>query len=139
VRYSIAGASGGFQDQVPAPAAGSPATPDDQYASAIDRIANHFQQDWISQNQVSSNVEQRLTVEAPVNSLAQWADLRRRLSSIPTLHQVDVVYLMQTHAELDLVFIGDRDQLARALQERALILKDTGDGHTTLELAGAQP
>jgi len=139
VRYSIAGSTGGFQDQVPPPASGTTTAPDAVYAVAIDRIADHFQQDWISQNQVSSSVEQRLTVEAPVNSLAQWAELRRRLSSIATLHQVDLIYLMQTHAELDLVFIGDRDQLTRALQQRALVLKDTGDGHTTLELAGAQP
>jgi hypothetical protein len=138
VRYSIAGPSGGFQDQL-TPPAGSTTTPDTLYAAAIDRIADHFQQDWIAQNQVSSSIEQRLTVDAPVNGLAQWAELRRRLASIATLHQVDVVYLMQTHAELDLVFIGDRDQLTRALAQRALILKDTGDGHTSLELAGAQP
>jgi hypothetical protein len=134
-RYGIAGASGNFQDKV----TGDPANPDAAYAQAIDHIADRFQQDWIAQNQVSSSVEQRLTVEASINGLAQWAELRRRLSAITTLHQVDVVYLMQNHAELDLVFVGDRDQLARALQQRALLLKDMADGHTTLELAGTQP
>ena len=134
-RYGIAGASGTFQDKV----TGDPANPDAAYAQAIDHIADRFQQDWISQNQVSSSVEQRLTVDASINGLAQWAELRRRLTAVTTLHQVDVVYLMQNHAEIDLVFVGDRDQLARALQQRALLLKDTSDGHTTLELAGTQP
>ena len=134
-RYAIVGLSGNFQDQV----AGDPTNPEAAYGQAIDRIADRFQQDWIAQNQVTSSVEQRLTVEAPISGLAQWAELRRRLASIATLRRVDVIYLMQSHAELDLVFIGDRDQLARQLQQRALLLKDTGDGHTTLGLAGVQP
>ncbi len=134
-RYGMAGPGSSFQDKV----TGDPANPDAAYAQAIDHIADRFQQDWIAQNQVSSSVEQRLTVEASINGLAQWAELRRRLTTVTTLHQVDVVYLMQNHAELDLVFVGDRDQLARALQQRALLLKDSGDGHTTLEMAGTQP
>ncbi len=105
----------------------------------IDRIADRLQQDWIAQNRVSSSVEQRLTVEAPISGLAQWAELRRRLASVATLRHVDVIYLMQSHAELDLVFIGDRDQFARSLQQRALLLKDNADGHTMLELAAVQP
>jgi hypothetical protein len=58
---------------------------------------------------------------------------------VATLRHVDVIYLMQSHAELDLVFIGDRDQFARSLQQRALLLKDNADGHTMLELAAVQP
>jgi hypothetical protein len=134
-RYGIAGATGTFQDQV----AGDPAKPDAAFAQAIDRIADRFQQDWVAQNRVSSSVEQRLTVEAPISGLAQWAELRRRLASVATLRHVDVIYLMQSHAELDLVFVGDRDQLTRSLQQRALLLKDGADGHTTLELAAVQP
>jgi hypothetical protein len=134
-RYGIAGSVGTFQDQV----AGDPAKPDAAFDQAIDRIADRLQQDWIAQNRVSSSVEQRLTVEAPISGLAQWVELRRRLASVATLRHVDVIYLMQSHAELDLVFIGDRDQFARALQQRALLLKDNADGHTMLELAAVQP
>ena len=46
---------------------------------------------------------------------------------------------MQSRAQLDLTFIGDRDQLTRSLQQRALLLRDSGDGHATLELAAVQP
>lgn len=134
-RYGIAGPTGSFQDQI----TGDPAHPEAAFGQAIDRIADRFQQDWIAQNRVTSSVEQRLTVEAPISSLAQWAELRRRLASVATLRHVDVIYLMQTHAELDLVFVGDREQLARSLQQRALLLKDSADGHTTLELAVMQP
>lgn len=134
-RFGIAGPTGSFQDQV----AGDPAHPEAAYGQAIDRIADRFQQDWIAQNRVTSSVEQRLTVDAPIAGLAQWAELRRRLASVATLRHVDVIYLMQSHAELDLVFVGDRDQLARSLQQRALLLKDGADGHTTLELAAVQP
>jgi hypothetical protein len=134
-RYAITGPAGTFQDQV----AGDPAKPDAAYSQAIDSIADRFQQDWIAQNQVTSSVEQRLTVQAPLAGLAQWIELRRRLASVATLRHVEVVYLMQSHAELDLVFVGDRDQLARALQQRGLVLKDAPEGQATLELAAVQP
>ena len=78
-RFGIAGPTGTFQDKV----AGDPANPDAAYAQAIDHIADRFQQDWIAQNQVSSSVEQRLTVDASINGLAQWAELRRRLARSP--------------------------------------------------------
>ena len=124
-RFGIAGAGGSFQDKV----TGDPANPDAAYAQAIDHIADRFQQDWIAQNQVSSSVEQRLTVEAAdQRSCAMGRTAPAADAAVTTLHQVDVVYLMQNHAEIDLVFVGDRDQLARALQQRALLLKDTATG-----------
>lgn len=134
-RYGIAGPTGTFQDQV----AGDPTNPEAAYGQAIDRIADRFQQDWIAQNPVTSGIEQHLTVDALISGLAQWAELRRRLASVANLRHVEVIYLMQSHAELDLVFIGDRNQLARSLQQRALLLRDSGEGHTTLELAAVQP
>ena len=131
-RYGAGGAAGGFQDHV----AGDAADPSAAYTEAAERIAQQLQQDWIDQNRVTSDVEQRLTVEVPIANFAQWVDLRRRLTGLGTLRGVDVVYLMTNHAELDLVFVGDRDQFARALQQRALQLQDSGDGHVTLEIAG---
>jgi hypothetical protein len=131
-RYGVAGAAGGFQDHV----AGDASDPGIAYAEAADRISEQLQQDWIDQNRISSDVEQRLTVEVPIASFAQWVELNRRLATLGTLKEVDVDYLMTSHAELDLVFVGDRDQFAHALQQRALLLNDTGDGHVTLEFAG---
>jgi hypothetical protein len=132
-RYGIAGVAAGFKDKVP----GDPTDPNVGLVQAADRIADQLQQDWIAQNRVSSGVEQSLTVDASINGLADWAELNRRLASVAAVRRVDIIYLMRQRAELGLVFIGDRDQLARALQQRAMILKDAGDGHATLELAGA--
>ncbi|HSY85278.1 MAG TPA: DUF2066 domain-containing protein [Verrucomicrobiae bacterium] len=128
-RYTPAGAVGGFEDKF----AGDP---DTAYVAAIDRVATQVQQDWIAQNQVTSNVEQRLTVEAPLGSLAQWSEMNQRFAAVATLRHVDVVYLMRGRAELDLVFVGDRGQLAQALGQQGMLLQDTADGHTTLSLAG---
>jgi hypothetical protein len=137
-RYTVAGAIGGFDDKL----AGDP----DTYLAAIDRLATQIQQDWISQNHAaagsasSSSVEQRLTVEVPVGSLAQWSELNRRLAAVGTVRHVDVVYLMRGRAELDLLFTGDRTQLAGALAQQALLLQDTPDGQSTLTLGGgSQP
>jgi len=131
-RYGVSGVAGGFQDHV----AGDVSDPGVAYTEAADRISQQLQQDWIDQNRISSDVEQRLTVDVPIAGFAQWVDLQHRLATLGTLKQVDVVYLMTNHAELDLVFVGDRDQFSRALEQRALLLKDAGDGHVTLEFAG---
>ena len=131
-RYGVAGAAGGFQDHV----AGDGADPSVAFTQAAERISQQLQRDWIDQNRISSDVEQHLTVDAPIAGFAQWVELKRRLATLGTLKQVDVIYLMTNHAQLDLVFIGDRDQFARALQQRALLLKDAGDGRVTLELVG---
>ncbi len=128
-RYGAAGAMGGFDDKF----AGDP---DSAYLAAIDRVAGQAQQDWIDQNRVPSSVEQRLTVEAAVGSLGQWAEMNRRLSAVATLKHVDLIYLMRGRAELDLVFIGDRDQFVHSLGQQALLLQDSADGRTTLSLAG---
>jgi hypothetical protein len=134
-RYTAAGAIGGFDDKL----AGDPDAAD---LAAIDRLATQIQQDWISQNHAaagaasSSSVEQRLTVEVPVGSLAQWSELNRRLAAVGTVRHVDVVYLMRSRAELDLLFTGDRNQLAGALAQQALLLQDTPDGQSTLTLGG---
>ena len=131
-RYGVAGAAGSFQLHV----AGDGSDPSIAYTEAADGISQQLQQDWIDQNRISSDVEQRLTVDVAIASFAQWVDLRRRLAAVGTLKEVDVVYLMTNHAELDLVFVGDRDQFSRALQQRALTLQDAGDGHVTLEFLG---
>ena len=128
-RYTPAGAVGGFEDKF----AGDP---DAAFVAAIDRVATQAQQDWIAQNQVTSSVEQRLTVEAPLDSLAQWSEMNRRFAAVATLRHVDVVYLMRGRAELDLVFVGDRGQLVQALGQQGMLLQDTADGQTTLSLAG---
>jgi len=132
-QLGLSGTAGGFQDKFD----GSTSDPDAAFNQAVDRIIGQLQQDWIDQNRVTSAAEQNLTVDAPIDGIAQWADLRRRLASIGTLRRVDVVYLMRSQAELALTYVGDRDQLARALQQRALALKDNGDGHTLLQPAAA--
>lgn len=131
-RYGVTGAAGGFQDHV----AGDASDPGIAYTEAAERISAQLQQDWIDQNRITSDVEQRLTVEVPIAGLAQWVELKRRLATLGTLKEVDVEYLMTSHAELDLVFVGDRDQFAHALEQRALLLKDAGNGQVTLEFAG---
>jgi Uncharacterized protein conserved in bacteria (DUF2066) len=132
-RFGMSGPASGFQDKFD----GSTSDPDAAFELAVDRVIVQLQQDWIDQNRVTSTAEQNLTVEAPIADFSQWAELRRRLASIGTLRRVDVVYLMRSRAELALTYVGDRDQLARALQQRALTLRDSGDGHTLLEPAAA--
>lgn len=119
-RYTPAGPDDSLQDSLSA-AGGAAALPD-LYRQATQRVSSFLQAQWKQENLVSSTVEQRLAVVAPLDSLNSWIDLRRRLGDIPVIRRADLLALSRGEARLDLVFFGDQAQLARALAQRDLTL-----------------
>lgn len=119
-RYTPAGPDDTLQDSLSAPG-GAAALPD-LYRQAAQRVSGFLQTQWKQENLVSSTVEQRLAVVAPLDSLDGWVDLRRRLGDIPVVRRTDLLALSRAEARLDLVFFGDQAQLARALAQRDLTL-----------------
>jgi hypothetical protein len=125
-RYTLAGVAGTLQDQLSAP--GGEAALADLYAQAAQRVSAFLQDQWKQENLVSSTVEQRLAVVAPLGSLEAWVDLRRRLGDVSTIRRTDLLELSREQARLDLVYLGDQAQLTRALAQRDLALVPTGQG-----------
>jgi hypothetical protein len=119
-RYTPAGLDDTLQDSLSAP--GGEAALADLYRQATQRVSTFLQAQWKQENLVSSTVEQRLAVVAPLDSLDSWVDLRRRLGDIPVIRRTDLLALSRGPARLDLVFFGDQAQLVRALAQRDLSL-----------------
>jgi len=113
-------------------------TVDNLYARAAERVALRLQDAWKQQNLVTAGVEKTLTVRAPVASLAEWTELRRRLAGAASLRRHDVISLSRLEGRLSLVYVGDEMQLARALAQRDLALVQELDGWR-LGLTGAMP
>ncbi len=98
------------------------ATPAALFAQAVERAAAIVQDAWKRQNMVNFGQEQTLAVTAPIERLADWVELDRRLGDIATVRRVNLLYLSRDEARLDLVFVGDRAQLDRALTQQDLSL-----------------
>ena len=98
------------------------AAPAALFARAVERAAAIVQAAWKQQSLVSFGQEQSLAASVPIERLSDWIELNRRLGAIATVRRVDLLYLARDEARLDLVFVGDRAQLDRALTQQDLSL-----------------
>lgn len=119
-RYTSAGVAGQLQDSLSAP--GGEAALPDLYTQAAQRVSAFLQDEWKQENLVSSTAEQHLDVLASFTGLDDWVDLQRRLSEVSTVRRASIKELSRNRARLDLVFVGDHEQLTRALDRRNLAL-----------------
>lgn len=131
-RYGPAGLEASYDERLEAGA--DPLT---LYADAIERIAAREEAAWRQQNLVSvGGAEQRMDVTVPVQDLAGWVDLQRRLRQAPGVRGTELVWLTRQEARLSLTFAGDETQLARALAQQGLSLAPGAAGWVIAPAAG---
>ena len=70
---------------------------------------------WKTENLQQSGSEQRIRVLVPVTRLADWLSVKRKIASVPSVRKVDVERLSVREARVDLTFLGEPNQLRRAL------------------------
>lgn len=105
---------------------------------AVARLQAEIEDSWKTAHLVLPGDDQRLTVNVPLEGLADWLEVRRRLSAVPLLRRSTLMALSQREAQLDLGFVGNAQQLRTALAQRRLDL--TGEGEIwTLRLADRVP
>jgi len=113
-------------------------TLDALYARAAEQVAAGVQEAWKRQNLVVAGPQRALVVLVPIGGHAEWIELRRRLTGMASLHRSELLALSRREALVNLVYVGDEAQLARALAERDLELVE-GGGVWMLGLAGRRP
>jgi hypothetical protein len=64
----------------------------------------------------------RIDVTVPINSLAEWELIKRKLGSIPTIEDSRIVTMTRTTAVIDLGFRGTTEQLENDLARQQLAL-----------------
>ncbi len=77
---------------------------------------------WKKQNQVVSDVQQRISVEIPILSLEHWLSIRSKLRDIGTVKTSNLVSLTKERALVDFWIMGTLKQLDNALQYKRLAL-----------------
>ncbi len=79
-----------------------------------------------------------LAATVPIHSLAEWVEVRRKLSAVPGIHAVSVVSLNRQEAKIIIKYLGSSDQLRSNLAGADIGL-DGADPDWRLVPAGTAP
>ncbi|MDE1146084.1 MAG: DUF2066 domain-containing protein [Azospirillaceae bacterium] len=95
-------------------------------ATAVDRV----EEAWKRRVVVDAHQESQVAVRVPLTDLSTLVEVRRRLSGVPMVTQVNTSALKTTQALLTLTVLGDVAHLKTALAQRDLVLSDIDAGAT---------
>jgi hypothetical protein len=73
----------------------------------------------------------RVSVRVPIENLATWVDVRRRLSRTSVVKGIEVNAISRTDAQIVIEYFGDVQQLSGALGQQDLSLTES-DGFWVL-------
>lgn len=105
-------------------------------AKAVDWVERELERLWKSENAIGPGQgERQITLAVPINSLAEWTEIRRRLSGIGLIQKAEVVQLTRQEGRIDVTFSGETGQLRSALAQRDLELVE-GASESVLRLTG---
>ncbi len=89
---------------------------------AVAAVVQEVDQRWKQDATVSAGGTEELEVVVPIASLRDWVDVRRQLEAMVVVRDLDVVMLASDRVRIKLVYVGDIEQLARALGDSGLAL-----------------
>ena len=85
-------------------------------------VTQEIEERWKSGQLLQFGHETTLPVLVNYDDIGQWVALRRRLADLAIIRRTDVVSLTRRQAVINLVYIGDDNQLRLALAQRDLAL-----------------
>ena len=106
---------------------------------AVALVQREVEDAWKRAHLVMPGDDQRLMVSVPIEGLADWLDMRRRLSGVTMLRRSTLLALSQREALLDLGFVGNSQQLRAALAQSRLDLTNEGVAWTLRPAEAARP
>jgi hypothetical protein len=97
---------------------------------AVTTVRAQVEDAWKRDNVLRFDRPQNLTVTVPIGNLADWTEVKKRLTGIAFLRKTEIKTLSRSEAVLALSFLGDEEQLSAALAQRDLALTQDGPGWT---------
>ncbi|MBM3545320.1 MAG: DUF2066 domain-containing protein [Alphaproteobacteria bacterium] len=105
-------------------------------ARAVDWVERELERLWKDENAIGPGQdERRITMSVPISSLAEWTEIRRRLSGIGLVRKTDILQVTRQEGRLGVTYVGEAGQLKSALAQRELELVE-GQGEAVLRLSG---
>lgn len=100
---------------------------DDLLDQAARALARGVEEAWKQGNLLERSIEQRIVVRVPFDGLGDWLSIRKRLGGIAALKDVAVLQLSVDRAEIEIVYLGNADQLRLAMAQSDLDLSYSAD------------
>jgi len=97
------------------------------FDNATAELVVDMEEAWKRDNLEQPGSQQQIRIVVPVTQLGQWLDVKRKMSSVPSVKGLSVARLSVREAEVDLTFLGQPDQLRRALAQKDLDMTFAGD------------
>ncbi|TXL82213.1 DUF2066 domain-containing protein [Vineibacter terrae] len=98
----------------------------DKLIDAAVRQRTRLEEDWKAVATLSHDIADAVAVVVPLKDLAEWVNIRRRISAAVSVRRVQVQSLEEGRAIVVVNFVGTRAQLDKALEQRGLALVDSG-------------
>ncbi len=105
---------------------------------AAARVADEIEDRWKADNLLQFERSEIVAVVLSIKSLGDWVKARSRLGRVAVVDRVDLVLLSRDEARLNIRYLGDIDQLALALAQADLSLREE-EGNWILELGSGGP
>ena len=114
--------------------------PDEGQGNFLRRVARavvlELTEDWKARNLVRLDEQSRLLVTVSVGSLDEWLVVQERLGNVVTVVDSQLAHMTRSSVDVMLTYIGDQEQLVRALAQNDLRLsQDQLQGAWQLSLA----
>ncbi len=93
---------------------------DSLFDSTADALVVDVEEAWKSENLEKAGSQQQIRVLVPVTRLSEWLDVKRKIASVPSVKALDVSRLSVREAEINLTYLGEPEQLRRALAMKDL-------------------
>jgi hypothetical protein len=114
---------------------GDAANVDQLLKDGVERVAALVQNSWKQENLVDPSQKATVSVHVPFTTLGQWVEIKRHLAQVNLVKSVNLTNLSRTGADLQLTYLGDEVQFARALSQADLLITSSGEGLETMTLA----
>jgi len=88
--------------------------------TAASELVVELEEAWKRDNLEQPGSQQQIRVFVPITRLGEWLDVKRKMASVPSVKDLVVARLSVREAEVDLTFLGQPDQLRRALAQKDL-------------------
>lgn len=97
-------------------------------ARAATDITGLVEDTWKRDNLLDFGTASVLAVVVPVRGLHDWLLVKTRLARVAVVREVEMVLVNRAEVRVNLHFIGDVDQLALALEQANLMLREAEEG-----------
>ncbi len=109
------------------------------FAQAIKQIKDTLETSWKQVTKAPKEPIERLPVVVPINTLADWAAIKRKLGNVSGINKTNVITVTRGNANIEIEFRGDITQLQASLAPQNLSLEQNNTTGAWTLISGRSP